>query len=257
MGFLNEAIAIKARARRCHDAWKPHQQKTKEAILDAVKACDHTRTIIVVGSGACLDIPITELAGKFERVMLVDIIHPLNSKAHGYKHVVHITRDITGQMEALYHNPINLPELKTSDLYHDLSDIDFVLSINLASQLPIMPLKYLVHKTSLDENKLNSFAKNLIKTHFTWLSSFKCPTALICDKAWEKLDLSEKIIECDDPLYGLKLQKTTSEWYWDVAPTHETGTEYAHRNRVGYLSNFRFTDSDEPSTSFDVKNNEN
>ncbi len=254
MGFLNEAIAIEARARRCREAWKPHQQKTKEAILDAVKACDQTRTIIVVGSGACLDIPITALAGIFERVMLVDIIHPLNSKMHGFKHVVHITLDITGQMEALYHNPKCLPEFYAPNFYHDLSNIDFVLSLNLASQLPILPIKYLAQKTSLDENELNQFARNLIKSHFVWLSGFKCSAALICDKSWEILDLSGKVIETDDPLYGLIPKENTWEWYWNVAPIHENGNGFLHRNRVGYWSNFHFIDSDDLTASPDIKN---
>ncbi len=255
MGFLNESIAIEARARRCREVWKPHQQKTKESILDAIKACDRTRTILVVGSGSCLDIPLTELARIFERVILVDIIHPLKAKKHGFNHVTHITLDITGQMEALYHNPTSLPEFYVPDLYHDFSDIDFVLSLNLASQLPIMPIKYLMHKSSLDENILNQFAKNLIKAHFLWLSGFKCPTALICDKTWEKLDLSGKTIEIDDPLYGLIPQKNTWEWYWDVAPAYETGTEFTHRNRVGYWSNFRFIDSDNIIAWSDIQNN--
>ncbi len=244
MEYLNEAIAIEARARRCGNAWAPHQQHTKDVILDAIKACDQHRTLLVVGSGACLDLPLADLADVFERILLIDIVHPLKAKRHRWNHVLHVTLDITGQMETLYDNPEHLPEMSIPDFYHDVSDIDCVLSVNLASQLPVIPLKYLAHKDTHDEHNLDRFAKDLLVAHFTWLSSFTCATVLICDKAWEKLDVSGHVIETHDPLYGLISQQTTNEWYWDVAPRHETGTKFSRRNRVGYWSNFLFTDSD-------------
>ena len=247
MNFLHEAIAIEARARRCRDAWIPHQKHTKEAILNAIQTCDQHRTVLVVGSGACLDIPLAELAETFERVILIDIVHPLKVKRLGRQNVVHVTLDITGQMESLYHNPETLPERYVPDIYHDCPDIDVVLSVNLASQLPVMPLKYLAHKLSHDVNELDRFAKNLMKAHFTWLSRFTCTSALICDTAWERLDVKGKLIEWDDPLFGLIAQRPMREWLWDVAPTQETGTEYSRRNRVGYWPNFVFADSDDLS----------
>mgnify|MGYP000492359994 CR=1 FL=1 len=249
MELLNEAIAISARAKRCCEAWAPHQQHTKEAIIDAMEACDQHRIVLVVGSGSCLDIPLAELANKFKQVILIDVVHPLKSKRHGWNHVVQITQDITGQLETLYNHPETLPEMYAPNIYHDVPEIDLVLSVNLASQLPIMPLKYLADKMSHDEKELNRFAKNLIRAHFTWLSGFTCTTALICDQAWERLDATGKLIELDDPLYGLISQKTTREWYWDVAPTHETGTDFSHRNHVGYWANFLFVASDDLSAN--------
>ncbi len=247
MEYLKEAIAIEARARRCRNVWAPHQRHTKDVIVGAIKACDQHRTVLVVGSGTCLDIPIAELADVFERILLIDIVHPLKAKRHRWKHVTHVTLDITGQMETLYENPEQLPGMSIPDFYHDDSDIDCVLSVNLASQLPVMPLKYLAHKETHDENDLDRFAQDLLVAHFTWLSGFTCVTALICDKAWEQLDVSGHVIETYDPLYGLISQQPTSEWYWDVAPRHETGTEFSRRNCVGYWSNFLFTDSNKLS----------
>ena len=244
MGFLDEAIAIEARARRCQEAWAPHQRETKDAVLDAVSACENFRTALIVGSGACLDIPLPELATIFQRVMLVDIVHPLKSGKHGWDNVVQVVMDITGQMEALYHHPNVLPEMSVPVSFHDDTDIDCVLSVNLASQLPIMPLKYLEQKRSHNEDELERFTENLLAAHFTWLSGFQCSTALICDKTWERLDASGKVVEVNDPLYGHLSQKTTREWDWDVAPIHETGTEFSRRNRVGYWSNFFFERSE-------------
>ena len=198
--------------------------------------------------GACLDIPLAELADIFDRVLLIDIVHPLKVKRHGWNHVEHLVLDITGQMDSLYLNPEKIPETYVPDLYHDSPDIDCVLSVNLASQLPLKPLKYLAHKMSHNDIDLKQFAKNLIMAHLKWLSSFTCPTALICDTAWGRLDSNGQIIELNDPLYGLLQQKPTREWYWDVAPIQETGTEFSHRNRVGYWSNFVYRAPDDSFT---------
>lgn len=62
--------------------------------------------------------------------------------------------------------------------------------------------------------------------HFIWLSSFSGVTALICNTAWERQNGNGQLIEWEDPLYGLVEQKTTREWYWDVAPRHETGPNF-------------------------------
>ncbi len=253
MKFLNEAIAIEARAKRCRHDWAPHQQHTKEAIVDSINASDHHRTVLVVGSGACLDIPLAELADRFERVILIDIVHPLKSKRQHWSHVVHVSLDITGQMEVLYDHPETLPKIFVPDIYHDFPDIDLVLSVNLASQLPVTPLTYLAQKASHHEDDLDQFTKDLLFAHFTWLSGFTCSTTLICDKAWERLDENENIIETHDPLYGLISQDSTKEWYWDVAPRHETGTEFSRRNHVGYWSNFLFTHSDHLTVGQNVK----
>ncbi|MGB0911874.1 MAG: hypothetical protein ACPGYT_16055, partial [Nitrospirales bacterium] len=150
-------------------------------------------------------------------------------------------------MEALYHNPETLPHVEVPDTYHHVPNIDLVLSVNLASQLPISPLKYLKHTMSHDEYALEQFAKNLMVAHFTWLSNFTCATALICDKAWETLDVNGKLIEKHDPLHGLISQAATKEWDWEVEPRHETGSERSRRNRVGYWPNFRFTTAEDLS----------
>ena len=255
MGYLHEAIAIEARARRCSDAWAEHQRQSKESILDALKGNQQHRTVLVVGSGACLDIPLGKLANLFERVILTDIVHPLKSKRHGWDNVTHVTLDITGQMETLFQNPETLPEIQVPEFYYDDPTIDCVLSVNLASQLPIMPLKYLSKNEMHHEHELVRFTKALLEAHFTWLSGFQCSTALICDKTWERLDLNGKLLESDDPLYGLLSQETSREWYWEVEPTHETGAEFSRRNRVGYWSNFLFTAPNDPSAKQNVNSN--
>jgi len=250
MGYVHEAIAIKARAKRCQVAWASHQNKTKTAILEAVKERVQNRTVLIVGSGACLDIPLRELADIFERVVLVDIVHPPKSRSHGLNNVVHVTLDITNQIEGFYNNPDVLPDAKVPTIYHDFPDIDFVLSVNVASQLAVIPLHYAALKLAHEDDALIAFSKNLIQAHFKWLSGFKCPSALICDRMWELLDPAGKRISVEDPLYGVNLNAPSEMWCWDVAPLVETGAGFARRNQVGYWPNFLFTAIDNTSASF-------
>ena len=49
-------------------------------------------------------------------------------------------------MDSLYLNPETLPDMYVPDIYQDRPDIDCVLSVNLASQLPIKPLQYVANK---------------------------------------------------------------------------------------------------------------
>ena len=256
MGYVREAVAIEARAKRCHAVWAPHLDKTKAAILDAVTGRKQNRTVLIVGSGACLDIPLAELAEIFERVVLVDIVHPLKSKTHGHDNVLQVTLDITGMMQDLYKNPHHLPEVKIVNSYHDFPDIDFVLSVNVASQLVVMPFHYAGCKLTHDDVASMGFAKKIIQAHLTWLSGFKCPGALICDRSWERLDPVGKLIDADDPLYGNILPNPVQDWYWDVAPIAETAGGFACRNRVGYWPNFQFTASDDISASSISKSTE-
>src|SRR5437762_463756 len=80
LGYRRELIAIGARQRRCRAAWAIHIARSRGAILEAMGLVPRRRTAIVLGSGRLLDVPLAELAREFERVVLVDALHPLVSR---------------------------------------------------------------------------------------------------------------------------------------------------------------------------------
>ncbi len=243
MGYLHEAIAINARKARCGDSWNGHITKTKEAILNAVKTRQQNRTILITGAAAINDIPLQELAGIFEQVILLDIIHPFEfknpfkSNPYGYNNIRHISVDITNHMQNLFNNPDILPKVMTPDLYHNFPDIDFVISVNMASQLPVIPLQYLRRNnqnTSHTDKNINGFFTQIIAAHFNWLSGFNCPTAVICDIKWQKINSDDQVIDQYDPLYNLDMQAPLKTWRWDIAPIGEIDKGFCCVNIVAY-----------------------
>ena len=77
MGYLAESIAIQARAKRCSAAWAPHQEQSRQMILQAANQCEQKRTVVIAGSGACLDVPLLELTATV-RPGDFDGYHPSN-----------------------------------------------------------------------------------------------------------------------------------------------------------------------------------
>ncbi len=75
LGHLSELISLGSRHRRCRRAWSPHLEQCKALFLDAARACEKRRTLLLAGSGLLLDVPLEELAGLFERVILCDVLH--------------------------------------------------------------------------------------------------------------------------------------------------------------------------------------
>jgi hypothetical protein len=97
MGYIKELIAIEARHRRCRAAWAPHLENCKKLILDAAGGIPHGQ-VTVLGSGLLLEVPVEELAVKFEDVALVDIFHmpAVERRVRRLSNVRLVTTDLTG-----------------------------------------------------------------------------------------------------------------------------------------------------------------
>ena len=243
MGYLREAIAIDARNARCRVDWQAHIAKTKAAILNAVENCQQNRTILITGAAAINDIPLYELSKIFEQVILLDIVHPFQFKnpfritPYQYNNIRRISVDITNHMQDLYDNPNILPKVIRPDLYHNFPDIDLVISVNMASQLPVIPLQYLRKnnkKTSHSDKDIDNFAQQIITAHLNWLSGFNCHAAVICDIEWQKINFNGKIINQYDPLYNINIPSPLKTWRWNIAPMGEINKDFCRVNIIGY-----------------------
>ena len=76
LGYLQEAVAIQARYKRHQTRWQPHLDASKAVIRAAMEGPGNKRVAVILGSGALYDVPLDALARTFERVELIDIIHP-------------------------------------------------------------------------------------------------------------------------------------------------------------------------------------
>ena len=182
MGYLRELIAIRERHRRCRKAWRIHLAASRALILEAVERCPGRERVAVLGSGSLFDIPLAELAGRFRQVTLIDICHLRETQrtASRLANVELVDADVSGVAEALGslrpQDGTPLPEPAPDSIV--LSDADLIISANLLSQLPLIPLDYLsVVAPHLSKEDRDQFARSVIDRH---LAMLQAQTGTVC-----------------------------------------------------------------------------
>lgn len=73
LGFAQTSAGISRTQRENRDGWYEHARRHKAFILDAAARVERPRLAVVLGAGKAYDLPLEELARRFERVVLVDI----------------------------------------------------------------------------------------------------------------------------------------------------------------------------------------
>lgn len=234
LGYLTEIVGTASRHRRCHRAWAPHLENTRQAILAAARAAPAHRKATVLGSGLLLDIPLAGLADLFDEVVLVDILHlrAARREAARFANVRLVEADIaavaaglaafTGgdPLALLAGDPPALPE----------ADADLVVSANLLGQLPQVPCGRL-RRLSVADEAVDAFARALIRRHVEALARVAGQVCLITEIE-HQLCLAGEIVETFDPLYGAAIGLIAREWLWDIAPRPEVDRTYDLRYRV-------------------------
>jgi hypothetical protein len=107
--------------------------------------------------------------------------------------------------------------------------VDWVASVNLLSQLPLLPLAWLGQPSS----PTPPLALTLMQRHLDYLSRFRAPVCLVVDAEQLGVDGAGEVAErtdLDTPL-GLSAH-AFDQWWWDLAPLGEAGREFAIRHRV-------------------------
>jgi hypothetical protein len=236
MGYVDEIVAIGKRFRLVRDDWTPHLDRSKDVVRRAIAQSEPRRTALILGSGRLLDVPLPELAEVFQRVVLVDILHLGEARrvCRPFANVELAALDVTGISEAAFHlGPTGgpLPESKPG-LFLDDPRIDLVVSMNLLSQLPYTPCKYLRRWNRYSTGELEKFARHLIEAHLAYLGRFTCTVCLIADKEYLTLDAGDRLVETRSALHGIELPWPGEEWLWNLAPRAKHGTtSLVHRVR--------------------------
>jgi hypothetical protein len=236
LGLDREAVAIAARHRRRQAAWAPHLEATQGCLLDAAAACPAGGTALILGSGACLDVPVAALAARFATVVLVDAHHPrpAGRLAKSLANVRLIEADVTGLAhtaqrvrwsKAALPRPLPVP---VPDLSFGLVP-DFTASVNLASQLPL-PLAGLLGRR-LEAKALADLGREVITAHFEALARLPGRVCLVCDAVWEQVDQGA-VLWRHDALEGVVPPTPDRSWTWSIAPRPEESFSYDRQNQV-------------------------
>src|SRR3989442_1151780 len=104
MGYLHELHGIRRRWRQARRAWEPHCRHTADVILAAIQRCNKRRKAVVLGSGFLHDVPLPQLSEAFERVVLVDLLHPLAARwqARRHRNVQFLAADVSATAEGVW-----------------------------------------------------------------------------------------------------------------------------------------------------------
>jgi hypothetical protein len=232
LGYLKEQIAIAARHRRLHHAWKEHLERSRRFVLWSAANCPGQNKVVILGSGGLLDVPLCDLADDFAEVVLVDIFHSpaVIAWAQQYPNVDLVEADLTGLVDGMAGGEMPaeppLPEIPDADA-------DLVVSLNLLGQLPLIPARY------VPEKQAKAFAAEIQRQHLRALQALPGRVCLITETVREFVE-DGAVDETEPTLADIKLPDPDESWIWNLAPAPELERGRDLRLRIaGYSNLFR------------------
>lgn len=224
MGYVRSIARVRSRYLRCELAWAPHLIRTRSVIEEAMRRCSSRRRAVVLGAGLRHDIPLKELSREFREVVLVDIVHPWHSRwsVRKFGNVRLVTHDVTEVMAEVYRvgsNPSAQLPTSCPQRFCDDGELDLTISVNLLSQLPVVPERFLLKARSKQEAE--AYGRHLIDAHLDYLQRLPGHVALIADIEAKKVSLKGDVVDEWGILYGAQLPTPDDRWEWCLAPSPE------------------------------------
>ncbi|MCA1757015.1 MAG: hypothetical protein LC649_06120 [Bacteroidales bacterium] len=230
LGYIADQQGIINRYLREKGGWDSHLMRTRDFILEGVKAAEPD-TVTILGSGWLLDVPLEELTSICGKINLVDINHPaqVRRKAGGFKNVSLIEDDITGGVTGMIRNTIRKdisPAATDIPLYEPDYNRGFVVSVNLLTQLDMIPADYMAARSNSSSEELREFRKKIQESHIKFLRE---QTSLLISDYQEEIWRDDDRVEVNDLLFtSFPEGEMEREWMWDF----DTGGSYYRRSRV-------------------------
>lgn len=201
-----DALRYWRQGERRREAWAPHMSNARGLIDTGIDDLATRRTVVVLGSGPLFDIPLESLARNFERVLLVDRVHPasIGPRLGRYANIEICHRDLAA--------PAPDDPLAFLDA---IADLDWVISANLTG--------------ALAQAADDGMARRVVDGHLDRLAGLPCPATLIADLDYRVVNRHGVVRESGDLLHGREVPRTGLRWKWEVAPF---GAEHRHLRRV-------------------------
>lgn len=225
LGYLYESIAYRARFRRCEKSWRGHIESCHHAILQSVRSLPRTETLLIMGSGPLYEIPMDELKARFSRVILVDLVQPVEVRRRwGHRpDVLLMEQDLLGlSAELMKWRPGRpVPAPRPPDL--SFLQPDFVISANCLSQLALVPRENLEKNArgGLPEDQLDRFCYDISRAHLDHVRGFDVPHLIIADYETRLLDRRGLVTQRSTPFFETEWLEQHQQWNWSIAPRGE------------------------------------
>lgn len=201
-GLVHGQAAIIGRWLRHRAAWRPHLTNCRRFILESAGRCERHALAVVLGSGALLDIPLTALAARFARVVLIDGVQPLHARL--------LARRL-GNVEARCALLVEAgdPAPRYRSWRGLVSAPDFVVASMLLSQLPL--------RDDVDPGTGSAIVADALADLVAGPGS----ACVISETARVHRARSGAVLEGADPLHGVTLPDADASWTWSMAPLGE------------------------------------
>jgi len=219
LGYLSEVIAIRHRGRRCRLDWADHLDNTKAAILAEADARAPLGDVVILGAGLCLDVPVADLAKRCDRLILVDAVRPRGLTLPA--NVEYRVMDVHGVSEALFNDgDPNIWARNTSPL-QQFGDASLIVSANLVSQLPILPLRALRRRGLTQPMFEHGISGKIMRDHIADLKKTGVPALLIGENRRRRYDGQGALVSDENMAAQLLLPQPVKTWIWPIVPAGE------------------------------------
>ncbi len=242
LGLLREHEDIAKRHARVRAAWAPHLAACQAMVLATAERCPLRRRALVIGAGDCLDVPVAELAERFEEVVLADIVTGAEVRRWALKFPGRVRGENWDASGAL----ATLAAVRKTVASHEAPGIfaradpgpppggepDFIVSANCISQLGLVPGHSL---PAHDQDKAlpERCAKAAAKRHLAWLAQRPGVRLLLADAARLDIGPDGRQLKKETLHERFGLPKPDHTWRWDLAPIPEWSPDFHRVHEVG------------------------
>lgn len=242
LGLAHEHVAITYRYRRVSAAWAPHLEASRAAILAGAERCRERNRVLVIGAGDCRDVPVVELAARFETVVLTDVVIGPElrklARRSGGKIRAEVW-DATGALARLAEGWHSLSAAEVEALFAKGDpglppggEPDLVVSANCISQLGVVPVDRL-QATKADEGFQNRCGAAAARRHRQWLAVRPGVRVLLGDRARLDIDAQGRELKRAEMPGMDGLRRPDRSWRWLLAPIPEWDPAFDRVHEVG------------------------
>jgi hypothetical protein len=228
MGYYNYQQGLIYRHLNQHSGWDSHLEHCRDFILKAVDKVKPD-SITVLGSGWLIELPLADLSERTKKITLIDIVHPpeVIEQSAGLRNVKLSEQDVSGGLiqevwnkagAKTFFNKLSSLETITIPIYEPEEDPGLVISLNILTQLEILPEKLLRKKSRARDEDFISFKKEIQEKHISFLK--KQASILISDIVEVIIDAKGNKIENNTLLTGLPSARLSENWIWDFDLMH-------------------------------------
>ncbi len=236
LGYGKGLVSLWSRSRRCTKAWAPHHAATRNFVEDLVQTLPSGGNVWVLGAGLLDDVPLDLLSRHFSRVLLVDIafLPGLRFRLRRFGNVEARLFDVTGLAAPLsqWQAGLPLPALNAEKILEiDSVPPSLVLSLNLLSQLPLLPLEWL-QGWGQGFAVRHAYGRSIVSAHLRGLRRFDCPVGLVTDHRRVFRNRAGEVVVAESALFEVTPPVAEKEWTWALAPLGEIDDQTALDLRV-------------------------